>query len=172
MPSLTRDEAVERADLLRVHEYRVVLDLTQPGEGFGSSTTISFSCRLPGGQTFLELKPAELHDVSLNGVVLDPAALVDNRLPLTDLAAENEAVVRATMAYSPPAGPHASIPGQRTTSVRTTSSTTQRCGARPARPEGPVTLAVSPRAGRWRAAGAGRALGLQTTSRWRPTWSA
>ncbi|HEX6872699.1 MAG TPA: aminopeptidase N, partial [Micromonosporaceae bacterium] len=102
MPSLTRNEADIRADLLRVRAYRVDLDLTAAAtsDRFESSTTIEFSCSQPGARTFVELKCVQLHEATLNGVRLEPDGLDDNRLPLTDLAAENELVVRATMEYS------------------------------------------------------------------------
>jgi aminopeptidase N len=102
MPSLTRDEAVARAELLRVHAYDIDLDLTAAAEAdaFSSTTTVRFSCARPGDQTFVELKPAELHEVNLNGESLDPANLVDNRVRLPGLLAENELTVPARMAYS------------------------------------------------------------------------
>src|SRR5262249_50988224 len=61
---------------------------------------IRFSSRRPGEPTFLELKPDRLDEVRLNGAALDVAGLVGNRLPLSDLAATNEIVVRARMRYS------------------------------------------------------------------------
>jgi aminopeptidase N len=102
MASLTRDEAVARAELLRVQSYHVDLDLTGAVDGsdFGSTTRIVFSCRRPGAETFVEMKDATPHEITLNGVGIDPSALVDNRVPLTGLAAENELHVRATMRYS------------------------------------------------------------------------
>jgi len=102
MPSLTRDEAVARAEMLRVRAYRIDLDLTAAADAdtFASTTTILFSSQRPGGETFVEVKCAQLGEVTLNGVRVDPAGLVDNRLPLPGLAAENELVVRASMAYS------------------------------------------------------------------------
>ena len=53
-----------------------------------------------GASTFVEVKPAALHSVTLNGVALDPSLLEDNRFPLHDLAPANELVVKADMAYS------------------------------------------------------------------------
>ena len=102
MPSLSRDEAVARAELLRVHGYRVDVDLSSAieAESFTSTTTVRFSCTDPGAATFAELKPVSMDEVRLNGVLLDPGALVDNRLPLSGLQGENELLVRATMAYS------------------------------------------------------------------------
>src|SRR5262245_14683215 len=102
MPSLTRDEAVARAELLQVRAYEIELDLTgaATADGFESTTTVRFSAARPGAQTFVELHPLQLHEARLNGTPLDPAELSENRLPLPDLAADNELVVRARMAYS------------------------------------------------------------------------
>jgi aminopeptidase N len=102
VPSLTRDEAAARADLLAVRSYDVDLDLTGAGDGtrFESTVRISFTCGRPGAGTFVEMKDGTPREVTLNGGRVDPASLVDNRLPLTGLAADNELVVRATMAYS------------------------------------------------------------------------
>ncbi|MCF3124739.1 aminopeptidase N [Streptomyces arenae] len=104
MPVLTRDEAQTRAQLIDVHHYTVALDLTQAadpaGDTFGSRTVIRFSARADGA-TFVELKPAELLSVTLDGQPLDPAGLADNRLPLDGLTAgEHELRVDATMRYS------------------------------------------------------------------------
>jgi aminopeptidase N len=100
MPSLTRVEAAERAALLSVDGYLVDLDLTTGDAEFGTTTTVRFTCARPGADTFVELRPAALHSATLNGRPLDVTALDDNRLWLTDLATDNELVVRATMAYS------------------------------------------------------------------------
>ncbi|GAA1795710.1 aminopeptidase N [Planosporangium flavigriseum] len=100
MPSLTRAEAAERAALLSVDAYTIDLDLSSPDATFDATTVVRFGCRRPGAETFVELRPDTLHSVTLNGRELDVAALDDNRLWLTDLAADNELVVRATMAYS------------------------------------------------------------------------
>src|SRR5262245_39278804 len=102
MPSLTREEAVARAELLSVHSYDVELDLSGAvaGDPFGSTVTVRFGCRQPGARTFVELKSGELLAATLNGVPLDPATRRENRLELTGLTAENELVVRARMPYS------------------------------------------------------------------------
>jgi aminopeptidase N len=100
MPVLTRNEAQTRAQLLDVHRYTIDLDLTTGEETFASRTVIQFTARA-GGDTFVEVKPAELRSVTLDGQHLDPEKLVENRLALTALSAgEHELRVEADMRYS------------------------------------------------------------------------
>ncbi|MFD5114924.1 aminopeptidase N [Streptomyces sp. NPDC058391] len=100
MSVLTRDEAQTRAQLLDVHRYTIALDLTTGEDTFDSRTVIRFTARA-AGDTFVELKPATLRSVTLDGQPLDPAALVENRLALTGLdAGEHELRVEADMRYS------------------------------------------------------------------------
>ncbi|MER7304686.1 aminopeptidase N [Streptomyces griseoluteus] len=100
MSVLTRDEAQARAEFLDVHHYTVDLDLTTGDETFGSRTAVRFTARTDG-DTFVELKPAELRAVALDGQPLDTATLDGNRLPLKNLTAgEHELTVDAVMRYS------------------------------------------------------------------------
>ncbi|MFD4632165.1 aminopeptidase N [Streptomyces sp. NPDC058284] len=104
MPVLTRDEAQTRAQLIDVHRYTVELDLSRAADPardtFDSRTVIRFSARADGA-TFVELKPAELRSVTLDGRPVDPAGLADNRLALDGLTAgEHELRVDAAMRYS------------------------------------------------------------------------
>lgn len=100
MSVLTRDEAQSRAKLLDVHRYTIELDLTTGDESFESSTAIRFAARTHG-DTFVELRPATLHSVTLDGEPLDPDTLDGNRLPLKNLTAgDHELRVRASMRYS------------------------------------------------------------------------
>jgi len=99
--NLTRDEAASRAALLAVDSYAVDLDLTTGEESFGSTTTLRFTCREPGSDTFAELVNATVHSITLNGAALDPAtAYADSRIVLRDLAADNELVVVADCTFS------------------------------------------------------------------------
>ncbi|MFG2371580.1 aminopeptidase N [Streptomyces sp. NPDC048504] len=100
MSVLTRDEAQTRARLLDVHRYTIELDLTTGEDTFDSRTVIAFTARADA-DTFVELKPAELRSVTLDGRPLDPEHLVENRLPLPGLTAgEHELRVDASMRYS------------------------------------------------------------------------
>ncbi|MDJ0379811.1 aminopeptidase N [Streptomyces sp. G-G2] len=108
--NLSRDEARERAELLSVQGYEVVLDLrsavdeNEPAEGprtFRSVTTVRFRSAVPGAATFADLIAPSVNAVTLNGAALDPAAVFDgSRIALADLATENVLVVDANCAYS------------------------------------------------------------------------
>ena len=63
--SLQHTEAQARFELLDVEQYDVRLDLAASDETFGSVTTIRFTSR--GGPTFVDLKPAQVHAIRLNG---------------------------------------------------------------------------------------------------------
>ncbi|MET8078448.1 aminopeptidase N [Streptomyces sp. NPDC005303] len=100
MSVLTRDEAQTRAKLLDVHRYTIALDLTTGDETFASQTVIRFTARTQA-DTFVELKPAELREATLDGHPLDPETLEENRLPLKALTAgEHELRIDAVMRYS------------------------------------------------------------------------
>jgi aminopeptidase N len=99
--NLTRDEARTRAEILDVDSYTVELDLTTSDTTFGSTTVIRFSCSQPGASTFADLVGATVHELTLNGRSLDPAAVYrDSRIHLDDLAADNELRVVADCTYS------------------------------------------------------------------------
>src|SRR3954452_14692718 len=102
--NLTRDEAATRASLLDVTSYSIDLDLTAANDAqsttFGSTTTIVFTCREEGAETFADLVDATVHEITLNGEPVDVSAYADSRIRLTGLAAENTLVVRADCTYS------------------------------------------------------------------------
>ncbi|MCT9082354.1 aminopeptidase N [Streptomyces fulvoviolaceus] len=103
MSVLTRDEAQTRAKLLDVHRYTIELDVSAGDDTFDSRTVIRFTVRADQDvtDTFVELKPAELRSVTLDGQPLDPDTLHENRLPLKNLVpGEHELRVDASMRYS------------------------------------------------------------------------
>ncbi|NEB39767.1 aminopeptidase N [Streptomyces sp. SID14515] len=100
MSVLTRDEAQTRAQILDVERYTIALDLTTGEETFDSRTAVRFTARA-AGDTFVEVKPATLRSISLDGQPLDPALLDGNRYPLTGLTAgPHELHIDAAMHYS------------------------------------------------------------------------
>ena len=98
--ALTMREARTRAALITVDTYQLDFDLTGGAEHFTSTTTIRFRAAEPGADSFVELRPSRLHSARLNGTALEPASLVDGRLPLPGLRADNELVVVADFPYS------------------------------------------------------------------------
>ncbi|MFD9471507.1 aminopeptidase N [Streptomyces goshikiensis] len=108
--NLSRDEARERAELLSVDGYEVVLDLrsaveeAEPAEGprtFRSVTTVRFRAAAPGTATFADLIAPSVNTVTLNGRALDPSAVFDGaRIALNGLENENVLVVDANCAFS------------------------------------------------------------------------
>ncbi|MFB6620138.1 aminopeptidase N [Streptomyces sp. NPDC085524] len=108
--NLSREEARERAELLSVDGYEVVLDLrsaveeADAAEGprtFRSVTTIRFRAAASGTSTFVDLIAPSVNSVTLNGRTLDAAAVFDGaRIAVDGLASENVLVVDANCAYS------------------------------------------------------------------------
>ena len=98
--NLTRDEARERADLLRVESYQIDLDLTSSEETFRSVTTVTFGCARPGSDTFIELVAPAVTQITLNGQDVAAHAFAGERIALTGLAARNVLRVTADCAYS------------------------------------------------------------------------
>ncbi|MEV0392599.1 aminopeptidase N [Polymorphospora rubra] len=172
MTSLTRAEAADRAALLTVDSYAIDLDLTTGDTRFRSTTTIRFRAARPGSTTFVEVKPAQLRSVRLNGSPVDPAALDDNRLPLPDLRAENVLVVEAEMAYTRTGeGLHRFVdPADGETYLYAMSflDDGQRIFAGFDQPDlkAPVTLSVTAPPG-WLVAANGALEGTATDGRWR-----
>ncbi len=98
MKNLTREEAATRSALLAVSSYDVSLDLTED-DGFDSVTEVRFAAREPGASTFVELDGIAVA-VELNGRAIDPQSQSGNRIPLTDLGADNVLRVTARCAYT------------------------------------------------------------------------
>jgi aminopeptidase N len=104
--NLTEVEAAERARLLEVTGYDLVLDLTDgsgnPGDTtFRSTTEVTFRCTEPGAQTFIEVAAASLRSAVLNGAPVDTADWsAEKGLMLTGLAAQNTLRIDADFAYS------------------------------------------------------------------------
>ncbi|MDQ1636128.1 MAG: aminopeptidase, partial [Frankiaceae bacterium] len=99
--NLTREQAAERARLLRVTSYDIDLDLTASDTTFRSRTVVRFHCTEPGAGTFLELTAPSVHVLRLNGRDLDAATAFDgHHIALTGLAETNEVEVVADCDYS------------------------------------------------------------------------
>ena len=97
---ITRAETAERARLLHVESYDVALDLTRGGQSFGSTSAVIFGCAEPGAASYADLIAETVHEITLNGAPIDPAAAyADGRIALTGLAERNELRVVADCGY-------------------------------------------------------------------------
>ncbi|MBW8766488.1 MAG: aminopeptidase N [Geodermatophilales bacterium] len=106
VPNLTRSDAAARAELLDVQSYDLQLDVTD-GAGragdhtFRSTTTVEFTCRTPGAETFIDLVADKVHSATLNGHDLDLSGYTaEGGLPLPGLAEQNTLEVDADYRYS------------------------------------------------------------------------
>ncbi|GAA3757720.1 aminopeptidase N [Streptomyces tremellae] len=102
--NLTRDEAQQRARLLRVDGYEIDVDLggAQDGGTFPSVTLVRFDSAEDGAETFIDLVAPAVREVVLNGTALDvDAVFKDSRIALPGLrAGANELRVVADCAYT------------------------------------------------------------------------
>ncbi|KAA0103735.1 aminopeptidase N [Mycolicibacterium sp. P1-5] len=100
LPNLTRDEAIERAALVTVGNYRIVLDLTFSDTNFRSTTTVEFEA-LPGADTYIDLAADTVHSAVLNGRDIDVSSYDESTgIPLRGLEKTNVLVVEADCRYS------------------------------------------------------------------------
>jgi aminopeptidase N len=105
LPNLTRDQAVERAALVTVDNYRIDLDLTdgegKPGERtFRSVTTVTFDA-LVGADTVIDIAAGSVRSATLNGRELDVSGYDESTgIALNGLAEHNVVAVDADCRYS------------------------------------------------------------------------
>ncbi|MFM1950936.1 MAG: aminopeptidase, partial [Actinomycetota bacterium] len=98
--NLTRKEAAERAAILTVHSYEVALDVTEDSKFFDSDTTIRFSSKIEGVETFIDAITESVSLIELNGEKL-PLSLSDGmRIQLPNLAIDNTLRIVAKGIYS------------------------------------------------------------------------
>jgi aminopeptidase N len=108
LPNLTRDQAVERAALITVDSYQIILDITDgsnksgaPGERtFRSTTTVVFDA-LAGADTVIDIVADSVRSATLNGRDLDVSGYDESTgIPLPGLADRNVVVIDADCRYS------------------------------------------------------------------------
>jgi aminopeptidase N len=104
-PNLTRTDAERRAALLSVDDYAIELDLTdgggKPGDtAFATTTTVRFTCREPGADSWIDLVAADVAAATLNGQPLDLSGYrEEDGIALPGLAERNELRVEASGRY-------------------------------------------------------------------------
>ncbi len=105
LPNLTREQAVERAALVTVDNYRITLDITDgegnPGEHtFRSTTTVEFEA-LAGADTYIDIAADSIRSATLNGRDIDVSGYDESTgIPLQGLSDHNVLVVDADCRYS------------------------------------------------------------------------
>ena len=106
VPNLTREDARVRADLLRIDNYTINLDLTSVDGGpsertFRSRSEIHFAATRPGASTFVDLLADSITEATLNGRPVDTTSYDPaDGLVVSDLAADNVLVIDAVCAYT------------------------------------------------------------------------
>jgi len=105
MPTLTVDEARDRAAAVTVTSYDIALDLTRGPEHFGSHTVIEFAVDgKPGDDgdvaTFVDIQAHVLTSIQLDDSPVDVALVSDGRLALTAAPGPHRLVVEGLFAYS------------------------------------------------------------------------
>ena len=106
VPSLTREEAADRARILTVDRYGIVLDLTNgkgaPAErdSFRSITTVKFGAQ-PDSSTFIDIIADKINSATLNDQKIDiKDSTKSGRIELSGLKDHNHLVVDADCRYS------------------------------------------------------------------------
>jgi aminopeptidase N len=105
LPNLTQDQAAERAALVTVDSYRIVLDLTdgngKPSERtFRSVTTVEFDA-LAGSDTYIDIAADTISSAKLNGQDIDVSGYDESTgVALRGLAEHNVVVIEADCRYS------------------------------------------------------------------------
>ena len=98
--NISRSEALERSEHLAVDSYNVFLDVSKAGDTFTATSTVKFSCKTPGYNTFIDAVALRIISATLNGQSVDTSTFDGQTLYINNLAAENELTIEAEVAYS------------------------------------------------------------------------
>ncbi len=96
---LSREEAIDRAALIRDPRYAITLDLSQK-DAFTSDTLIRFECVRAGAETFVDITAPSIATIERNGESVPLDAFDGNRVMLRGLAEQNEVRIVASCAYN------------------------------------------------------------------------
>ncbi|HEV8420791.1 MAG TPA: aminopeptidase N [Actinomycetota bacterium] len=97
--NLSREEAIDRAALIRDPRYAITLDLTRE-DAFTSDTVIRFGCVRAGADTFVDITAPSVTAIELNGDSVSLDAFDGNRVKLRGLREENELRIVASCAFN------------------------------------------------------------------------
>jgi aminopeptidase N len=96
---LSREEAIDRAALIRDPRYTITLDLTGE-DAFTSDTRIRFGSVRAGAETFVDITAPSVTSIELNGEAVSLDAFDGNRVLLRGLVEDNEVRIVASCAYN------------------------------------------------------------------------
>ena len=98
--NISRSEAQERSRHIEVESYEVFLDVSKDANTFIAKSTVKFTCKTPGYDTFIDAVAQRIISATLNGEAVDASTFDGESLFLKNLASENELIVEAEVAYS------------------------------------------------------------------------
>ena len=98
--NISRIEALERASLLSVHGYEVLLDLTKGESTYYSKTVVEFSSDLIGYDTFIDSVGKKVISAVLNDQPVDVGNYDGETIFLHSLQAENRLIIEMEGLYS------------------------------------------------------------------------
>jgi aminopeptidase N len=98
--NISRSEAQERSRLISVESYEVFLDVSQDADTFIAKSTVTFSCNLPGYDTFIDAVAVRIITATLNGQAIDTSSFDGESVFLKNLAKDNVLVIESEVAYS------------------------------------------------------------------------
>ncbi|HEX9531099.1 MAG TPA: aminopeptidase N, partial [Acidimicrobiales bacterium] len=97
--NLTKADAAARCALLERVSYDVALDLAAGDDTFGVRTDIRFTCRQPGGATFLDLVAESVQSIEVNGETRPLDSFAGDRIVLDGLGSHNHVSIEARCPY-------------------------------------------------------------------------
>lgn len=98
--NLSRAEAFERSNLLKVDNYQVTIDVTKGSETFYAKSIVKFRCNQPGASTFIDAVGKKLISATLNGASIPDSKFTGQSLQLDELKSENELIIEIEAVYS------------------------------------------------------------------------
>jgi aminopeptidase N len=98
--NIARSEAKERSKHLSIESYQVKLDLTYGAEKFIAKSVVTFRCKTPGYNTFIDAVGKKIISASLNGSAVDTSNYDGESLFLYNLAEQNVLAIEIEGEYS------------------------------------------------------------------------
>ncbi|MDA2984974.1 MAG: aminopeptidase N, partial [Actinomycetota bacterium] len=98
--NIARSEAKERSKHLSIESYQVKLDLTYGAEKFIAKSVVTFRCKTPGYNTFIDAVGKKIISATLNGSAVDISNYDGESLFISNLAEQNVLAIEIEGEYS------------------------------------------------------------------------